>query len=245
MLRRFYILGLINSRFRIEPRPPSQGSAVMTRIFLFSIILGFFLGYSVRGHAAGIGTSLSSKPDLSSSSTNSSTGYRVSAVATDGPSSLADHTAKSLDTHGTFREILATLNRESPTWNFSAGAGFFASDLSGTNSAPASTTGFTLSNYSRSVQGEVARVGANYRLTDHLEAGLTAEMLFGSHVDLSSNGFATESTKVWLGGGELLYGFGLAGFRVKAGARYFASLGLTDRSLTGVQGVFEASTPIF
>ncbi len=198
----------------------------MTRIFLFSMIFGFLLGYTVRAHAAEPTNTLTA--DLS---------Y--------GPSSVSDSTAPDLDTKGNFREVLAMMNRSTARWNFGAGIGFFASDLTGTSHA-GSGNGLALSSYSRSLAGEAARLAVHYRITDHLEAGLTADLLFGSNVSFSSSLFDSSST-AWLAGTEVLYEFGKGfgkGFEIKAGLRYFASLSLADRRLDAIQAVLEAGLPL-
>ena len=203
----------------------------MTRIFLFSVFLGFLLGYTVRGHAAESGTSLA-------------------AALNYGPSSLSDGSAPGIDTHGTFRQAIALLSRSTARWSYGAGFGFFASDLTGkSRAAPASGAALALDSFSRTVSGEVARLSGRYRMGDHFEAGLSADLLFGSDVSFSSNLFDSSSSTAWLMGTELLYCFGngsdLFGLRLKAGARAFASLGLPDRRLDAVQAVFEAGAPIF
>jgi hypothetical protein len=199
----------------------------MTRIFLFSMLFGFLLGYTVRARA--------SEP------TN-----LLTAALSYGPSSVSDSAAPGLETKGNFREVLAMMNRSTARWNFGAGIGFFASDLTGTSHAT-SGSGLALSSYTRSVAGEAARLAAHYRLTDHLEAGLTADLLFGSDVSFSSSLFDTSST-AWLAGTEILYGFGrnvdLLGFEFKAGLRYFASVSLAERRLDAFQAVLEAGLPL-
>lgn len=217
----------------------------MTRIFFVSIVFGFFLGYAVRGHAAELPA-----PHARSSTTTAplakSTGatYLLSAIASTGPAGLSESDSPDLKTTGNFREILAEISRSAPYWNFGLGLGFFAAELTGTAN-PSTGPGLSLTSYSREVAGEVARISAHYRLADHFEAGLTADLLFGSNVGFSSGVFDEKTSTAWLGGPELLYGFALGGMRVKFGARYFASLGLGDRTLSGFQGVLETGVPVF
>jgi hypothetical protein len=211
----------------------------MTRIFLFSVIFGFLLGYTVRGHAAEIpsGASFTRNHPVKN--------YSLSAAFNYGPSSLSERDAPDLNTRGNFRQVLAMLNRKVLRWNFGAGLGFFASDLTGTNTAAPSGSSLGLSRYSREIAGEVARIAGSYRLTDHLAVGLSLDLLFGSDVGFSSNVFESEMSAAWLAGTELLYGFELGGVQWKAGPRYFASLNLPDRRLDAVQGVLEAEMPVF
>jgi len=205
----------------------------MTRIFILSVIFGFFLGYAVRGHAAEARTST----------------YTLDAAAAYGPASLSESDAPDVATKGNFREVLAVFTRSSPRWTFGAGIGVFAADLTGTGTAAPSSTGFALRSYTRSVAGEVARLDARYRLTDHFSAGLFTDLLFGGDVAFSSDVFDGGAATTWLGGTELLYGFGTGrdflGMRVNVGARTFASFGLNGRRLDAIQGVFEASLRVF
>lgn len=213
----------------------------MTRIFLFSILIGFFLGYAVRGHAAEIGTSARTTSPVPPTGK----AYALTAALAYGPSTVSDRDSPDLSTTGNFREALLGLARETPRWAFGAGLGFFASDLTGTSRSTASTGTLGLRTYSRQTAGEVARVSAHYRITDRLEAGLSADLLFGSDVSFSPYLFDTHSNTAWLAAAEVLYGFDLAGIQWKGGARYFASLGLPARSLDAFQGVLEAARPIF
>jgi hypothetical protein len=210
----------------------------MTRIFLFSVVLGFFLGYAVRGHAVEAGTSsIEQKRERP---------FSLAASVSYGPSSLRDQDMADFDVRGNFREALAMANYTSPRWIFTGGLGVFASDLTGTR-RPGTNPGGTLAlaSYSRQLSGEVARIGARYRFTDHLEAGLLADLLFGTDTSFSANLFDSGTSTSWLASSELLYGVGLFGVQVKVGARYFASLGIPGRTLDGVQAVLEAGTPIF
>ncbi len=218
----------------------------MTRIFFVSIVFGFFLGYVVRGHAAEL-SAPSGRSTVSTAPRPKSAGatYLLSAIAATGPAGLAESDSPDLKTGGNFREILAELSRSAPRWNFGVGFGFFAAELTGTANPSSGGSGLSLTSYSRDVEGEVARLSARYRLTDHLEAGLTADLLFGSNVSFSSDFFDEKTNSAWLGGTEMLYGFDVAGMRVKLGARYFASLGLPGRTLSGFQGVLETGVPVF
>lgn len=197
----------------------------MIRIFLVSLIIGFFLGYSVRARAEAP--------------------LALSAWTSLGGSSLSDEATPDLESRGTFGEMLVLGTYELARWNISAGLGFFSSSLSGSRSStPSTLSGLSLNSYTKETAGEVARLASHYRLTDHLEAGASAELLFGSDVGFST-GFLNSGVKgAWLGGIEILYGFGLGAFEIKAGARAFTSLNLPGRKLEAVAAVLQGSFPL-
>ena len=213
----------------------------MIRIFVVTLLFGFFVGFVTRGHAAESGESVTRTPRTEPAPQKT---FSLSAVAEYGPSTLSDAKASDLDTRGNFREGLAVFSRTfARDGAIGAGFGFFASDLTGTNRNGTSAVG--LSSYARSLSGEVARIIARYRLSEHFEAGISADLLFGSNLGMSSDVFETPRHTAWLGGAELLYGFNLGGVRLKTGAKYFASLGLPERNLRAVQGVVEAGVFAF
>lgn len=217
----------------------------MTRVFLFSILFGFFLGYVVRGHAAELpAAGARSRTSIAPRAEPGEAAYFLSALAANGPTGLSESDAPEMKTTGNFREILAEISRSAPRWNFGLGFGFFAAELSG-SAGSGSGPGLSLTSYARDVAGEVARVSTHYRFTNHFEAGLTADLLFGSDVGFSSDYFSAHTSTAWLGGAEMLYGFDLAGMRMKLGARYFSSLALPGRTLSGAQAVLEAGMPVF
>ena len=193
----------------------------MTRIFIVSLLFGFFMGYAVRGHAAerslAIGAAL---------------GY--------GPASLADSESADLDSGGNFREALATATLSNARFAGGLGIGFFATELTGSRTNAGTASGMGLQSYRRETAGEVARLTGRYRIDDRFEAGIGLDLLFGSDVAFGAGAFGNSRGATWLGAGEILYAFRIAGAPLKAGLRAFTSLGLPDRTLSALQGVLEA-----
>jgi hypothetical protein len=171
------------------------------------------------------------------------TTFYLSASLNEGLSSLSGTGTSS---SGTQTELMMVGSLVFSNWIIEGGGGWFLSSLSSNQaaSAPSQSTGLTLESDSLSTAGGVAEISPQYRLTDHLQIGPLAEMLFGTDVSFGGIGSSMQDM-AWLGGAQALYEFRLGGTSLKLGARYLASLSLSGETLQAAEATLQFGLPIF
>jgi hypothetical protein len=151
-----------------------------------------------------------------------------------GASSLSAPSGPNADGSELSAVVLASWNISK--WTLDGGFGVFENTVSG------SSTTFT--QYEMQTVSLLAKISPQYHLTENLQIGPTAEVLFGSDVGFEA-GLANSGQNVsWLMGAQALYAVHSGAFPVKLGLRYLASLNLPKNSLRSVEATIQFGLPI-
>ena len=117
------------------------------------------------------------------------------------------------------------------------------SDGSAANSSLGSN--FSLVNYEQTTQNLVAEFSPQYRLTENLQIGPLAEMLFGTDVSMVPGLSSEGQTTAFMAGGQALYGFSIDSVYLRVGARYLSSLNLESDQIQSIQATLQIGLPLF